>query len=134
MNCQLLLDPYVVENCAKAGGAVMKRLKLILGKRQEQLPVYMFVSERVYEAQANIGDAVFAVEHGRYGKCSIKAAQKAFAQMAYGGGHGVIGCAFLLDHARAGFAHIFFDFRAVQLRKRTFLALNAVAVNFDGNV
>ena len=61
------------------------------------------------QAQANIINAIFAVEHGGNRQSRIDTAEQTFAEVADGHRYGVEGCTLALNNATAGFTNVVFN-------------------------
>lgn len=95
-----------------------KRGMLALGQRQVELIHNTLVADGGEQAQADIADTVFAVQHGRNRHVGIDAGEDALYDMADGNGNRIERCALALDDVAAGLAHVILNVRIVERRNQ----------------
>ena len=130
----MLSEADSADDLFKNIGAVVEALKLLIGQVRKHASLNAAGADEGGNAQADVFNAVFAVQHRGNRHYRVYTAGQAFDNVAHGDGNGIIGCAFSGNDFAAGGADIFFHFIIVELGKLNDAEIEVLSVFGKGGI
>jgi len=124
----------LVNDALEGIGTVLKLNDLGIVEGKQDLALSALITDDVQKAEANVVNAVFAMQHGGNGDGGIHAAEQALAQVADGDGDGIEGSALAADDTGTRLLDVFLYLVIFQLGEESIRILHGLGILGNRNV